>query len=131
VPTVRARDPFWHDKYVDPLTTEPHVVPAGTGAAEQTAVAVAEHDPHGDPHEEHGSNGHGIHMPSPSFFPLVTAVGLVVAAYGMLLTRSDKEYFGFFGNNDWFLLVGIGVATTFAGVYGWALEPVTDERAAA
>jgi hypothetical protein len=126
IPTVRARDPFWHDKYVDPLTTEPHVASAGTDPAEQPPLAVAAHDAQGG----HGEDGHGIHMPSPSFYPLVAAIGLVVAAYGLLLTRTTTELLGFFGNNAWFGLVGVGVVILCAGVYGWALEPVTDDHAA-
>jgi cytochrome c oxidase subunit 1 len=120
IPTVRARDPFWHDKYVDPLATEPHVESAGRGAAEQAPIAVSEHEEGADAHGLYGAphHGHGIHMPSPSYFPLVAAVGFVTAAYGLLLTREA---------NFWYGLAGLGIAIMCAGVYGWALEPVTDE----
>jgi cytochrome c oxidase subunit I len=124
IPTVRARDPFWHDKYVDPLTTEPRQETAGRGAAEQPPVALAEDrpDPDLEAHREAAHHGHGIHMPSPSYFPFVAALGMVIAAYGLLLTRE---------HNFWYALVGLGVVILCAGVYGWALEPVTDDEHAA
>jgi cytochrome c oxidase subunit 1 len=119
VPTVRARDPFWHDKYVDPHTTDPHRESAGRGATEQAPLVVPEegHDGH-DAHHEGGHGGHGIHMPSPSYFPFVSAFGLVVAAYGLLLTHKDSM---------WYALAGLGILILCAGVYGWALEPVADD----
>ncbi|MGH2584607.1 MAG: cytochrome c oxidase subunit I [Dehalococcoidia bacterium] len=105
IPVVRARDPFWHDKYVDPLTTAPNDQADGT---------------HGDEEPEEEAHGHhGIHMPSPSYFPLIAAFGMLVAAYGLLLTQKATLWYG---------LAAIGVATLFAGVYGWALEPAADEH---
>jgi cytochrome c oxidase subunit 1 len=62
-------------------------------------------------HEDagHGSAGHsGIHMPSPSFYPLLAALGLPLIAYGVIYT-------------NW--LVADGILTLLVGVYGWALEP--------
>jgi hypothetical protein len=61
-------------------------------------------------------------MPSPSYYPFMSAFGLVTAAYGLLLTRENGV--------GWYALAAIGLAIMFAGVYGWALEPVTDEPAA-
>ena len=125
IPTVRARDPFWHDKYVDPLTTTPAGTYAGRGAAEQPSLALTEdeHGGHYDADAEAEHHGHGIHMPSPSYFPFITALGLLLAAYGLLLTRE--------GGRGWYALVAIGVLTMCSGVYGWALEPVADEHVAA
>jgi cytochrome c oxidase subunit 1 len=122
IPTVRARDPFWHDKYVDPHTTDPHRESAGRGAAEQAPVVIADadadHDAGVDAHHEGAHGGHGIHMPSPSYFPFVSAFGLVVAAYGLLLTHKDSLWYG---------LAGLGIVIMCAGVYGWALEPVAND----
>ena len=57
-------------------------------------------------------------MPGPSYFPFVTAFGLVVAAYGLLLTHKDSLWYG---------LAGLGILIMCAGVYGWALEPVAED----
>ena len=139
IPVVRARDPFWHVKYIDPHATDPHAVHAGRGAAEQPALAVAEPDDrHGDDgivhdgrggHDGHGEGhgGHGIHMPGPSFYPFVTALGLVIAAYGLLLTQR-AHFIRTWGDSDWWYgLSAIGLAIMCMGVYGWALEPVAEE----
>jgi cytochrome c oxidase subunit 1 len=97
IPTVHALDEFWHRKYVEDERTG-RLVPAQAGAAD----ARAEHDSDG-----HGA-GHGIHLPSPSYWPLVAAIGMPVMAYGVLFS--------------WWA-VGIGFVVALVGFYGWALEP--------
>ena len=51
----------------------------------------------------------GIHMPSPSYFPMIAALGFPVMAYAVIL----QSWFG----------VGVGVVICLAGFYGWVLEP--------
>ena len=53
-----------------------------------------------------------VHMPSPSFWPLVVAIGLTIGGYGVIFSLP---------------LGAVGLFILFAGVYGWALEPSTDE----
>ena len=63
-----------------------------------------------------GDEGHGIHLPQPSYWPLVTAIGLFIAAYGVVF-------------NDLIIpwgLAAIGLVIGFVGVYAWSLEPVND-----
>ena len=50
-----------------------------------------------------------IHLPDGSYWPPVTAVGIIVAAAGLLT------------GSLWVALVGIGVLVV--GIYAWALEP--------
>ena len=57
IPQVKELDDFWHQKYVESEQGEPVPVVAG-GASEE---------------EEHGDEGHGIHMPSPSVMPFIAA----------------------------------------------------------
>ena len=57
----------------------------------------------------------GIHLPSPSYCPIVVAFGLPIVAYGLLYTL-------------WLSLVG-GIIVV-AGIFGWALEPPDDPEAA-
>jgi hypothetical protein len=74
---------------------------------------------HGDP--DHGDAGHGdadheehephIHMPSPSYWPLITAFGMPVLAYGMVY-------------KTWGVAI-LGGLTIFGSLYAWALEPAT------
>jgi cytochrome c oxidase subunit 1 len=92
IPTVHALDEFWHRKYVEDERTG-RLVPAQAGGS------------NGHASEE---GGHGIHLPSPSYWPLVAALGMPLIAYGVLYS--------------WFL-VGLGFFLALVGFYGWALEP--------
>ncbi len=47
-------------------------------------------------------------MPSPSYYPLVTALGLPFMGYGLIYAPA---------------LLVVGVFLTLVGVYGWAVEP--------
>ncbi|HEX9775273.1 MAG TPA: cytochrome c oxidase subunit I [Actinomycetota bacterium] len=97
IPTVHALDDFWHRKYVEDKTGKLVPVPAG-GAQD------AHHE------GEHGG-GHGIHLPSPSYMPILASLGLPLVAYGLIY--------------GWILSI-VGAVVTFAGLYGWAVEPGTE-----
>ena len=94
IPQVHALDEFWHRKYVQDEKTGT-LVPVQAGGA--------------PPHDEgHEGGGHGIHLPSPSYWPLVSAFGLPIMGYGVLYS--------------WWL-VGAGALVALIGFYGWAMEP--------
>ncbi|MGE5225991.1 MAG: cytochrome c oxidase subunit I [Planctomycetaceae bacterium] len=97
IPQIHALDEFWHRKYAE--DREGHVVRVPAGAA-------PEHD------AGHGEAGHAIHLPSPSFWPIVAALGLPIIAYGVLYS--------------WWL-VGAGALVTVVAFLGWALEPSVAE----
>ena len=100
IPQIHALDEFWHRKYAE--DREGHVVRVPAGAA-------PEHDPGHDPaHDE----PHAIHLPSPSFWPIVAAIGLPIIAYGVLYSW-------------WF--VGLGALVTVVAFLGWAIEPSVAE----
>jgi cytochrome c oxidase subunit 1 len=94
VPQVHALDDFWHRKYAEDKSGR--LVPVQAGAAD---------DPGGAHHED---AGHGIHLPNPSFWPIVAAAGLPILGYGALF--------------HWWLLP-IGAVVVLVAFYGWALEP--------
>jgi cytochrome c oxidase subunit 1 len=98
IPVVHSLDDLWHRKYAE--TEGGRVVPVAAGGSGE-AAAVDEHA------GEHGG-GHAIHMPSPSYFPLIAAAGLPVAGYGLI-----------FGVPA----VAVGLVIALAGFFGWALEP--------
>jgi cytochrome c oxidase subunit I len=91
IPVVHSLDEFWHRKYAE--DKEGRLVRVPAGAAEHSSGPAA---------------GHGIHMPSPSFWPLVAAIGLPTIAYGVMYS--------------WWL-VGAGALILVIGFTGWALEP--------
>jgi cytochrome c oxidase subunit 1 len=54
-------------------------------------------------------------MPSPSYWPLIFALGLPILGYGFVF-------------KNWWLLAA-GVVVGFYGITGWALEPPTEPDA--
>jgi cytochrome c oxidase subunit 1 len=109
VPIVHSVDDFWHRKYTEDENGRLVKLeqPGGPEAALDESAEGADaggHDEHGD----HGG-GHGIHLPSPSFFPLVASFGLPIIGYGMIYRT--------------FFVSAIGGLVVLAGVYAWALEP--------
>jgi cytochrome c oxidase subunit 1 len=95
IPTVTHRDDFWHKKYAEDEMGNP--VPLVAGAAVDT--------------EE--EERHDIHMPSPSFWPLIAAIGMPIIATGLIYDPA---------------IVAVGGAVTVFGLYGWALEPATESE---
>jgi cytochrome c oxidase subunit I len=95
IPTVERVDDFWYRKYGEDEN--------------DNLIRIAETED-----VVQHSDGTGVHLPSPSYWPLVTALGLPVIAYGLLYTW-------------WLCLVG-GIMLV-AGIYGWAMEPPDDPDA--
>jgi cytochrome c oxidase subunit 1 len=59
-------------------------------------------------------SGKGIHLPNPSYWPLVSGVGVAAVFTSLMLLGHDKA-------GAW--LVVVSVALLFFGVYRWAFEP--------
>jgi cytochrome c oxidase subunit 1 len=99
VPHVKARDDFWHRKYAEDPAGRPVPVPVGAADGHGDAEGRTDHD-----------GGHAIHMPSPSYWPLVAALGLPLIAWGLV-----------FGTCA---LIGLGIILLLSGMYGWVFEPL-------
>ena len=52
-----------------------------------------------------------IHMPSPSYWPAFTALGLAIISYGMIY-------------KVW-VVAALGAVWLLGGIYSWSLEPAT------
>ena len=102
IPQVHALDDFWHQKYVESERGLP--VPVVAGGAQQAEAK-----------EEEEEGTHHIHMPSPSFFPLIAALGFPIIAFGFI-----------YGGANGIPLVAVGAVILLMGVYGWALEPESE-----
>ena len=59
---------------------------------------------------------HSIHLPQPSYWPIVVSIGLLIAAYGVVYNGVIYP----------FVLAAAGVLIGMIGVYAWAFEPVND-----
>ena len=94
IPVVQHRDEFWHRKYTEDESGRLVKLPAGA-ATESTSAEVTHH----------------IHLPSPSYFPLIFAAGLPIMGYGFVF-------------KNWWLL-GVGVLVLLYGMAAWGLEPST------
>ncbi len=95
IPTVHALDEFFHRKYEEVDTEDgPRLVKVKT-AEEILAELEANADAH-------------IHLPSPSYWPIVLAFSLPIIAYGVIF-------------NLIFSVVGAGIL--LLAMFGWALEP--------
>jgi len=121
VPTIHHRDPLWWDMYGG---HEPHaqeervdIKIAGVKVAEAEAP---DENPRDQAHhaEEHNDPGH-IHLPNPSYYPLIAAMGLFVAAIGLLIGEPVLNI----GLLHLPALVPVGAAILALGTYGWAFEP--------
>jgi cytochrome c oxidase subunit 1 len=100
IPVVHALDDFWHRKYAEDPEGRPVPVVAGGQAVS------------GDVHEAHGP-AEAIHMPTPSYMPVIAALGLPLIGWGVTFAL-------------WWLAI-VGAIVTLAGLYGWALEPPMEE----
>jgi len=95
IPTITRVDDFWYRKYGEDANGDLVRIAATEDVAQKRA-------------------DHPIHLPSPSYWPFVLALGLPVIGYGLLYTR-------------WLCIVG-GLIVV-AAIYGWALEPPDDPDA--
>lgn len=102
-PVVTSQDYWWHQKY-----------------GEDEHGQLVRRDPESFPWlssvegKPSGVDPASIHLPSPSYWPLVLALGLPLIAYGLIFTL-------------W--LSALGGLLLLAAVYGWALEPSVDPEA--
>jgi cytochrome c oxidase subunit 1 len=111
IPTVRARDPFWLQKY--PETGHGHAAPVPVAGGAHHYGEIPDSD-NGSPGEHDEAHGH-IHMPDPSIFPLFAALGLALTLAGLLVGAPPPP-------PSWLSIIGI--LLLLFGVYGWAMEPV-------
>jgi cytochrome c oxidase subunit 1 len=93
VPQVVARDDVWHRKYTEDDEGRPVPLPKGAATPAPTG-------------------GHHIHMPSPSIYPFILALGLPPLGYAAVYHS--------------FVWLAVGVVFVAFGAYAWAIEPPDD-----
>ena len=96
-PVVGHLDEFFHRKYEDRGVDGHHEFHQVATAEELMAEEEANADSH-------------IHLPSPSYWPILLAFGLPVMAYGVIYN---------------ILLIPAGAAIVLMSMFGWSLEPHT------
>jgi cytochrome c oxidase subunit 1 len=98
IPTVHELDEFFHRKYEEnEATGEIHQVSTYEEIMADEATRADKH----------------IHLPSPSYWPIILALGLPLIAYGLIFAR---------------LLAVFGAVVVLLAMFGWSMEPsVADE----
>jgi cytochrome c oxidase subunit 1 len=95
-PSATHLDEWWHRKYA----TDERGKPVRRESFEYLA----------DPNFDASS----VHLPSPSYWPIIVAAGLPLVGYGLIYT---------------YWLAAVGAVLIVAGVFGWGLEPPVDPDA--
>jgi cytochrome c oxidase subunit 1 len=95
VPVVTHQDDFWHMKYSEDEAGRLVRVADSSQFIQRRATA-----------DDH------VHMPSPSYWPLVAASGAPIMAYGQIYR--------------FWAITAAGVVVLLGGLYAWALEPSTE-----
>ena len=91
IPTVHDRDEWWAQKRRKvERPGEPVPVAGGSG---------------------YGGEEHSIHLPQPSYWPIVVSIGLLIAGYGLIYNVA---------------VTAIGAAIGMIAVYAWSFEPVNE-----
>jgi cytochrome c oxidase subunit I len=98
IPTVTARDALWVEKRAEELAAEVGLDPRPAATVVEDPAAL------------------NIHMPNPSYWPLVAAVGTSLVFAGFLL--SPYIVWGFLP-----IVSVLGVLILVVGIYGWSFEP--------
>jgi cytochrome c oxidase subunit I len=94
-PTVTHLDEFWHRKYQEDETGRVRRVATGVEVAQK-----------GDATD--------VHLPSPSYWPLVMALGLPIIGYGLIFNLG---------------IAAVGGLLVVIGGFGWGYEPADDPEA--
>jgi cytochrome c oxidase subunit 1 len=94
-PTVTHLDEFWHRKYQEDETGRVRRVATGAEVAQK-----------GDATD--------VHLPSPSYWPLVMALGLPIIGYGLIFNLG---------------IAAVGGLLVVIGGFGWGYEPADDPEA--
>ncbi len=91
-PVITELDDFWHKKYAEDEN------------GKLVRVATAEE-------LAHPGNGEGVHLPAPSYWPLVLSIGIMIIGYGLIFSL--------------YLCIP-GAFIMMTALYGWSLEPADD-----
>ncbi|HEV7887509.1 MAG TPA: cytochrome c oxidase subunit I [Acidimicrobiales bacterium] len=107
IPEVHSEDDWWHRKYTEDADGRlVRLKDPDAAAVEMYGPSAADPDAH-----------HDVHMPSPSYFPLVSSIGLPIIAYGMVYGRDA-------GHN--YVIAALGGVILLTGLFAWAMEPSTE-----
>lgn len=123
VPHIYHRDPLWAEKYgvhgdeelgLNVTVGGAHV---GEGHVPDEKVEDQERRRLQTPDDIQPVH---IHMPNPSYYPIVAAMGLFLVAFGTIISSITLAELGPFHLT---IVTVLGAAMLFAGIFGWSFEP--------
>ena len=119
IPRVHGRDPHWDAKYGNGGVRLPVPVAGGSGSNGVDAAHEVDHGTTAVASEQAGhvqEGHHGIHMPGLSYYPVLIALGLTAAAYGVI----------YHDTLTW-ALAAVGTGLAMVATYAWSFEPASEE----
>jgi cytochrome c oxidase subunit 1 len=108
-PTAGHLDEWWHEKYDENEDGRPVRREHFTYLSEVDEASLSRGG-----RQPVGVDVSAIHLPSPSYWPIVMALGLPLVSYGLLYT---------------YWLSGLGALLIIGGIVGMGLEPSVDPEA--
>jgi cytochrome c oxidase subunit I len=104
-PTVTKLDHFWHLKYDEDAEGRPMRRAEANDLLERL--------------DEEGRNPRqAIHLPNPSYFPIIAALGIPLAFYGIIYHTSVAGK----------ALIVVGALVTLSALIGWGMEPLEEHH---
>jgi len=128
IPQIAHRDPLWAEKYGTNEGEDAELDIAIAGKRIGTAGIPDDKDKEVLRQEraaEEDEHGHGIHMPNPSFYPLIAGAGLFLLGLGMLFQDDLPKLFSL-GPVNFTIVAVLGFIALLGGIYGWSFEPASD-----
>ena len=129
IPVIAHRDPLWAEKYgtedIEQDDSELDVAVAGQSLGR---TGIPDDKDKEELRREHAADedaGHGIHLPNPSFYPLIAATGLSMLSLGMVLTDEFPIVFSL-GPVQFSVVAVAGFIGLVGGIFGWSFEPASD-----
>jgi cytochrome c oxidase subunit 1 len=123
VPHVYHRDPLWAEKYgihTQHDESDVDLTIAGVGVGKDHAPDEDVEDQEERRMRADDVAPEHIHLPNPSFYPIVAAFGMFLLMFGLI---TDKITLLNLGPVDVTLMSIVGLALLFGGIFGWSFEP--------
>ncbi len=123
VPHVYHRDPLWAEKYgihTQHDESDVDLTIAGVGVGKDHAPDEDVEDQEKRRMRADDVAPEHIHLPNPSFYPIVAAFGMFLLMFGLI---TDKITLLNLGPVDVTLMSIVGLVLLFGGIFGWSFEP--------
>ncbi|MGC4191475.1 MAG: cytochrome c oxidase subunit I [Thermomicrobiales bacterium] len=121
IPHISQRDPLWAEKYgIHTEDSEVDITLAGREIGEIEAPDEDEHDQMRRRLATDDTEPLHIHMPNPSWYPIVGAIGMFLMMFGLI---TDKAVLFQLGPLDMTVMTIVGLLMLLFSIFGWSFEP--------